>query len=106
MDIIFSLLHLVTVLVWETIKRVFWSFLLSRAFAAYTRMLKVVCLQHLNICILLKGSCFRNDFYLIIPKATSFAIFFMRCAVRLIALEQFTRVYMILSKIVLKLLQY
>jgi hypothetical protein len=103
---LFSLVfHLVKVLVWETIKHVFWSFLFSRAFAAYN-ILRVVCLQHLNICTLLKGSSFRNDLYLIIPKATSFTISFMRCAARLIALEQFTRVYMILSKIVLKLLQY
>jgi hypothetical protein len=96
---------LLTVLVWETIKHVFWSFLFSRVFAAYN-MLKIVCLQHLNICILLKGSCFRNDLYLIVPKATSFTISFMRRAARLIALEQFTRVYMVLSKILLKLVQY
>ena len=103
---LFSLvLHLVTVLVWETIEHVFSSFPLSRAVAAYN-ILKVVCLQYFNICILLKGSCFRNDLYLIIPKATSFMISFMRCAARLIAVEQFTRVYMILSKIVLKLLRY
>jgi len=77
----------------------------SRAVAAYS-MLKVVCLQHLNICILLKGSRFQNDLYWIIPKATSFTISFKRCAARLIALELFTRVYIILSKIVLKLSQY
>ena len=75
----------------------FWSFFSSCAVVAYN-MLKLACLQHLNICILLKGSCFRNDLYLIIPKATSFTISFMRYVARLIALEQFSRVYMILSK--------